>query len=172
MKKPMQKINELHLILPSRLFDWWKVDIVEPLLIISKGNQYIIVAVEYLSKWQEAKAVSKANALSILNFLYQNIICQFGYFTYLHTNRETEFVNEIVKRLTKKFWVKYHRSTPYRLQANGLVERFNKSLCDSLAKLVDKSAEWDIFVEPALWAHRTSINNFTQLSPFMIVYGI
>ncbi len=37
---------------------------------------------------------------------------------------------------------------------------------------MDKSAEWDIFVEPALWAHRTSINNFTQLSPFMIVYEI
>ena len=52
------------------------------------------------------------------------------------------------------------------------MERFNKFLCDSLAKLVEKSAEWDIFVEPALWAHRTSINSSTQLSLFMIVYGI
>ena len=78
----------------------------------------------------------------------------------------------MVERLTEKFRVKHHWSTPYRSQANGLVKRFNKSLCDSLAKLVDESAEWDIFVEPALWAHRTSINSSTQLSPFMIVYGI
>ena len=74
-----------------------------PLLITPKGNQYIIVAVEYLSKWQEAKIISEANTLSISNFLYQNIICQFGCFTHLHTDRRTEFVNKIVERLTEKF---------------------------------------------------------------------
>src|SRR6266540_3341407 len=63
MKKPMQKINELHPILLSRLFDRWRVDVVGLLLITPKGNRYIIVAVEYLSKWQEAKAVTEANAL-------------------------------------------------------------------------------------------------------------
>jgi len=52
------------------------------------------------------------------------------------------------------------------------VERFNKSLCNLLAKLVEESVELDIFVKPALWAHRTSINSFIQLSPFMIVYDI
>ncbi len=50
MKKPIQKINELHPIPPSRLFDQWEVDVVRPLLIILKRNQYIIVAVKYLSK--------------------------------------------------------------------------------------------------------------------------
>src|SRR6266540_2987465 len=172
MKKLMQKINELHPIPPSRLFDRWGMDVVGLLPITLKGNWYIIVAVEYLSKWQEAKAVTKANALSISNFLYQNIICRYECFTHLHTDRGTEFINKVMKNLTEKFRVKHHRSTPYRPQVNGLVERFNKSLCDSLAKLVNESAEWDIFVEPALWAHRTSINSFTQLSPFMIVYGI
>ena len=137
----MQKINKLHLISLLRLFDWWEVDVIRPLLITLKGNQYIIVAVEYLSKWQEAKAVTEANALSISKFLYQNIICWFECFTYLHTNRGTEFVNEIVEQLTEKFWVKHHWLTSYRLQANGLVERFNKSLYDSLAKLVNELAE-------------------------------
>jgi len=50
MKKPMQKINELHPIPSSRLFNRWGVDVVGPLLITLKGNRYIIVAVEYLSK--------------------------------------------------------------------------------------------------------------------------
>src|SRR6266542_142006 len=106
MKKLIQRINELHPIPLSRLFDRWEVDVVGPLLITPKGNRYIIVAVEYLSKWQEAKAVSEANALSISNFLYQNIICRFGCFTHLHTNRGIEFVNEIVERLTEKFRAK------------------------------------------------------------------
>ena len=68
-----------------------------------KGNRYIIVAVKYLSKWQEAKAVREANALNISNFLYQNIICRFGCFTYLHTDRETEFVNKVVEKLMERF---------------------------------------------------------------------
>src|SRR6266498_1294128 len=65
MKKPMQKINELHPISPSRLFDRWGVDVVELLPITLKGNRYIIVTVKYLFKWQEAKVVTEANALSI-----------------------------------------------------------------------------------------------------------
>ncbi len=104
----MQKINELHLILSFRFFNRWRVDVVESLSITSKGNRYIIVVVKYLSKWQEAKAVSKANALSIANFLYQNIICHFSYFTHLHMDREIKFVNEMVENLSKKFQVKHH----------------------------------------------------------------
>ncbi len=84
------------------------MDVVGPLSITPKGNRYIIVAVEYLSKWQKAKAVTEANALSISNFLYQNIICRFGCFTHLHTDRGTEFVNEVIEKLTEKFRVKHH----------------------------------------------------------------
>ncbi len=104
----MQKINELHPIPLSRLFDRWEVNVVRPLSIIPKENRYIIVVVEYLSKWQKAEAVTEANALSISKFLYQKIICRFGYFTHLHTDRGTEFVNEIVERLIEKFRVKHH----------------------------------------------------------------
>ena len=79
------------------------MDVVRSLSITPKENWYIIVAVKYLSKWQKAKVVTEANALSITNFLYQNIICRFGYFTHLYTDRETEFVNEIVENLTERF---------------------------------------------------------------------
>ncbi|SRR6266542_356649 len=99
----MQKINELHLISLLKLFDQWEVDVIGLLPITPKGNQYIIVVVEYLSKWQEVKTISNANALTISNFLYQDIICHFGCFTHLHTDKEIKFVNEIVKQLTNKF---------------------------------------------------------------------
>ncbi len=59
----------------------------------------------------------------------------------MYSDRETKFVNEIVKQLTNKFQVKHYQSTLYRLQANRLVERFNKSLYDLLIKLMDESAE-------------------------------
>ncbi len=72
----------------------------------------------------------------------------------------------------EKFHVKHYHSTPYRLQANGLVEQFNKTLCDSLVKLSKESADWNLLIGPALFAHHIVINKSTQLSPYMIVHGI
>ncbi len=72
----------------------------------------------------------------------------------------------------ERFRVKHHRSTPYRPQTNGLVERFNKTLCDSLVKLSEKSADWDLLIGLALFAHCTATNRLIQLSLYMIVHGI
>ncbi len=74
--------------------------------------------------------------------------------------------------LTEKFHIKYYHLTPYRLQANGLVKWFNKMLYDSLVKLLEESADWDLLIGLALFAHYTTINRSIQLSPYMIVYGI
>jgi len=67
MKKLLKRINEL-----SSIKTFWLigVDVIRLLLITSKDNRYIIVAVEYLFKWQKAKTVRKANTLNIANFLY------------------------------------------------------------------------------------------------------
>ena len=111
-------------------------------------------------------------ASTIANFLYYEIICRYGCFKHLHTDRGIEFVNKIVQDLMERFCVKHHRSTPYRPQANRLVERFNKTLCDSLVKLSEESADWDLLIGPALFAHRTATNRSIQLSPYMIVHGI
>ena len=122
IKQPIQKINELHPIPPSRIFDQWGMDVVGPLPIMQQQNCYIVVAVDYLSRWQEAKPLKEATASTIANFLYYEIICRYGCFKHLHTDRRIEFVNEIVQDLMERFCVKYHRSTPYRPQANGLVK--------------------------------------------------
>ncbi len=71
----MQRINKLYPIPLSKLFDQQDMDVIGPLPIILKRNWYIIIIVEYLFKWQKAKAISETNALNIANFLYQNIIC-------------------------------------------------------------------------------------------------
>src|SRR6266540_5196667 len=115
MKQPIQKINELHPISPSRIFDRWGVDVVGSLPIMQQQNCYIVVAVDYLSRWQKAKLLKEAMASTIANFLYYEIICRYGCFKYLHMDRGTEFVNEIVQDLMEKFCVKHHRLTSYRL---------------------------------------------------------
>jgi hypothetical protein len=59
--------------------------------------------------------------------------------------------------------------TPYHDKTNGLVERFNKTLCESLAKLGEK--DWDNHIAPVLFAYRTKIQKSSKIKPFYLVYG-
>src|ERR1043165_7077540 len=55
----------------------------------------------------------------------------------IQSDQGIHFVNEVIKELTKKFQVKYSLSSPYHSQSNGLVKRFNQTLCKGLVKLED-----------------------------------
>ncbi len=104
------------------------------MLITREENRYIVVVMDYFSRWPEAKLLKAANANTVATFLYEEIICRFGVSRILQSDRGTCFVNEVIQRLIKRFRIKYSLSSPYHSQLNGLVERFNKTLCEGIAK--------------------------------------
>ncbi len=134
----MRQNNQKRTISPMDIFKRWGVDIVELLPIIREGNRYIVVAMDYFSRWPEARSLKTANADMVATFLYEEIICRFGAPRILQSDRRTHFVNELIQRLTKRFKVKHSLSSPYHSQSNGLVERFNKTLCEGIAKLAEE----------------------------------
>jgi len=70
-----------------------------------------------------------------------------------------------------KFEIKHLLSTPYHPQTNGLVERFNKTLCESIAKTKRDLQEWDTVINSVLFAYRTAKNSTTKYTPFYLTYG-
>src|SRR6266542_3093218 len=134
----MRQNNQKRTISPMDIFERWGIDIVEPLPIIKEGNRYIVVAVDYFSRWPEARPLKTANVDTVVTFLYEEIICRFGASRTLQSDRETHFVNELIQKLTKRFKIKHSLSSPYHPQSNGLVERFNKTLCEGIAKLAEE----------------------------------
>src|SRR6266511_1152831 len=163
--------NELHSIRIKEPFYQWGIDIVGPLTETSRENKYIVVAIDYFTKYPEARALANANARNIANFLYEDIICRHGCPRKIISDRGTHFNNQVIKNLLERFKIRHNLSTPYHPKTNGLVERFNKTLCESLAKLNEERENWDQYISPTLFAYRTKINKSTQFTPFYLTYG-
>src|SRR6266511_1751302 len=134
----MRQNNQKQIIPSTDIFERWGVDIVGSLLITKEGNRYIVVAINYFSRWPEARPLKIVNADTVVTFLYEEIICRFGVPRILQSNRRTHFINELIQRLTKRFKIKHSLSSPYYPQSNRLVERFNKTLCEEIAKLAEE----------------------------------
>jgi hypothetical protein len=164
--------EELHPIRVGEPFDRVGIDIVGPLSITSKGNRYIVVATEYLTKWPEARAIEDTKATTIAKFIYEEIICRHGCPKVLLSDQGTPFCNELVDSLCKLMTIRHRLSSAYHPQTNGLTERFNKTLCTTLAKYVsDYGDTWDTFLNAALFAYRTVQNSTTKYTPFKLLYG-
>ena len=147
------------------------IDFVGPLPKTTGGNRYILVAIDYLTKWPEARPLPLANADVTATFLYEEIICRHGCPNRILSDRGTHFNNRMIERLLKTFNIKHLLSSPYHPQTNGLVERFNRTLCEALAKLVNQTDEWDKYVAPVLFAYRSSKHSTTKITPFYLTYG-
>ena len=164
--------EEMHPIPVGKPFDRVGIDIIGPLTVTTSGNRYIVVATEYLTKWPEAKAIKDTKATTIVKFIYEEIICRHGCPKVLLSDQGTPFCNELVDSLCQLMQIRHCLSSAYHPQTNGLTERFNKTLCTTLAKYVsDYGDTWDTFLNASLFVYRTIQNSTIKYIPFKLIYG-
>jgi transposase InsO family protein len=167
-----KRTEPLHPIPVGEIFDRWGMDIVGPISETRQGNKYIIVATEYLTKWPEAQAIPDTKAKTVAKFFYEQVICRYGAPKVILTDQGSSFANELIDSLCEVMGSKHKLSTAYHPQTNGLTERFNKTLCETIAKyILQYDREWDQFVQSALFAYRTKIQSSTKFDPFFLMYG-
>ena len=95
------------------------------------------MAMNYFTKWPIVKALKEVTARTVSKFIYQKIICEHECSEVLQSDQKTHFVNRVIEDLIEKFRIKHRLSSPYHPQTNGLVERFNQTLCEKLAEEMD-----------------------------------
>ncbi len=120
------------------IFKSWGIDIIGPLPITRERNKYIVVVMDYFIRWSKVRVIKAANAETVATFIYEKIICWFGSSRVLQSDRGMHFVNEVIQKLMKRFRVRHSLSSLYYLQSNELVKRFNKTLCEEIAKVVEE----------------------------------
>nr|KYP47823.1 Transposon Ty3-I Gag-Pol polyprotein [Cajanus cajan] len=162
---PLQNMQEVE------VFDCWGIDFVGPLP-SSFTNEYILVAVDYVSKWVEAIATPKADGKTVVKFLKKHIFSRFGTPRVLISDGGSHFCNAQLERALEHYGVHHKVATAYHPQTNGQAEVSNREIKRILEKTVSASRkDWSTKLDEALWAYRTTFKSPIGLTPFQLVYG-
>ncbi|GJT85969.1 reverse transcriptase domain-containing protein [Tanacetum coccineum] len=152
------------------IFDVWGIDFMGPFP-SSRGNKYILVAVDYLSKWVEAKALPTNDARVVCKFL-KSLFARFGTPRAIISDRGTHFCNDQFAKVMLKYGVTHRLATAYHPQTSGQVEVSNRGLKRILERTVGENrASWSDKLDDALWAFRTAYKTPIGCTPYKLVYG-
>lgn len=127
------------------------------------GNRYAVVFMDYLTKWPEVFAVPDQSPLTIAQLLMDHVITRHGVPAELLSDRGKAFLSDLMQEIYKLMGIHKVSTTAYHPQTDGLVERFNRTLTDMLAKTVEKSGwDWDQHLPRVLMAYCVSPQESTR----------
>ena len=138
----------------------------------SNGHRFILVAIDYFTKWVEAALYASVTRSMVIRFIKKDIICQYGLPRKIITDNATNLNNKIMKEMCENFKIQHHNSTHYRPKMNGAVEATNKNIKKIVQKMIVSYKDWHEMLPFELHGYRTSVHTTTKATPFSLVYGM
>ncbi|MEL7196586.1 MAG: RNase H-like domain-containing protein, partial [Bacteroidota bacterium] len=161
-------------IYPSNLDPWEYVsmDTIGPFPITDEGNRFILVFIDYLSRYTEIVATKDRSAISVAEAIRSRIITRHSCPRFLLSDNAAEFTSQIVKSICEYYEIQTVRTTPYKPSSNGLVERANQKVLKLLKNLVTSdSTNWDLYLDDIETTINATPNRSTGESPHFILHG-
>jgi transposase InsO family protein len=152
-------------------FERWGLDFVGRLVESKRKNNYIITAIDYASRWLVAKAVKQADESSVIDFLFREILVNYGVPNEIITDRGKCFLGSAVQEFIRKYQICHLKTSPYHPQTNGMVERVHSILNHSIRTLSLEADRWDEALDQAVLGIRIRKHAVTKISPFELIYG-
>ena len=169
-KAPPKKLKSIYSPWP---FHTWGIDILGPFPLAIKQMKYLIIAIEYFTKWIEAEPVAQITAHKVQHFVWKNIVCRFGVPRRLVSDNGTQFTILQLGKLCSEIGIKLVFAFVEHPQTNGKVESANRILLRGLKRRLEKAkGAWAEEVPRIVWAYHTMPQTSTMETPFNLVYGL
>ena len=153
-------------------FDRVAVDLLGPLPLTKSGNKHIVIFADYRTKWVEGAALPSTEASRIAQVFFDLIISRHSCPHTLLSDRGSQFMSKLMSEIYTIMNIKKLNTSSYRPQTDGLVERFNGTLAQSLTMYCNNNqTDWDQYLQGVLFGYRTSSSSATDETPFFLLYG-
>jgi ribonuclease HI len=161
------------LIQPTWPLQKWGLDLLGPLPPAQGNLNNVMVAVEYFSKWIEAKPLATITSVTVQKKFWQNIVCRFGVPKAITVDNGTQFDAEAFKEFCAQIGTKIHFASIRHPESNGLVERANGIIMIGIMKLIfnQPRGKWPDELIKVLWSHNTTMSRSTGFTPFKFLFG-
>lgn len=154
---------------------WQRIgmDFVGPLPTSHAGNSYILMFVDYLTKYGIAVATPNHEAVTVAKALVNEVVLRYGSPEELLSDRGAEFRSVLVREMCRLFDEKKIYTTAYHPQTNGLVEHLNGTMKQMIAMYTNDAADdWDEYLQAVMFAYNTAKQESTGMTPYSLLFGV
>ncbi|GJX08447.1 reverse transcriptase domain-containing protein [Tanacetum coccineum] len=152
-------------------FYQWGINLVGPFPEAPGRVKFLVVAVDYFTKWLEAEPLATIKGQRILKLVWNNIVCRFGILGIIISDNGKQFLDNF-HDWCKELNIKQQFTSVAHLQANGQIEVTNRTLLQGLKTRLGKAqGQWVEELPNLLWAHRTTARTSNGCTPFSLIYG-
>ena len=147
-------------------------DILGELPSTSAGNKYILVVSDYYTKWTESFPMPNMESETVAKLIVEEVITRFGVPSIIHSDQGSQYESKLFSDVCELLGIQKTHTTPYHPQSDGMVERFNKTLCNMLSAYVqDNHRDWDTHLPYVMMAYRSAIQETTGCTQNRLMLG-
>ncbi|KAK8923848.1 hypothetical protein KSP39_PZI019755 [Platanthera zijinensis] len=148
------------------------MDLIGPFPQANRQRKFVLIMIDYFSKWIEAKALAKTTSQIVKNFIWGEIACRFGISLAIITDNGPRFVSLELENFCKQLGTELRFLSLHHPRSNGQVEAANKLIVNLLKKkVINLKGNWAEQLPSVLWALRTTPNSATGETPFKLSHG-
>lgn len=169
---PRKKRSRMKTFLSGETFQRIALDLAGPFPKSENGYSYILVVMDYFTKFAEIFPLMNIEAETVANVLFKGWIKRYGCPGSIHSDQGKQFESRLFQEMCRLFQIDKTRTTPYHPQSDGMVERMNRTIKDMLSKYINANqTDWDRFVDGIVLAYNTTPHETTRISPYRLVFG-
>ncbi|RDX61813.1 Tf2-8, partial [Mucuna pruriens] len=163
--------EQMYIVTSPWPFHKWGIDILGPFPLTPGQLKFLMVAVDYFTKWVEAEPMATITAERVKRFMWKKIICRFGLLAEIVLDNGTRFASSTTAKFCQELHIRQSFTSVEHPQANGQAEAANRVILRGLRRRLEEAkGRWAEELPQVLWSYHTTPHSTTGETPFCLAY--